>query len=32
VEQRSGQQVEQHLVDGGFLRKKDIEQAHADGV
>ncbi len=32
VEQRTGQQVEQHLIDGGYLRKDDIEQAHAAGV
>lgn len=32
VEERSGQEVEQHLLDGGYLRKDDIEQAHAQGV
>ncbi len=32
VEQRTGQQVEQHLIDGGYLRKDDIEQAHAARV
>lgn len=32
VEQRTGQEVEQHLVDGGYLRKDDIEEAHAQGV
>jgi len=32
VEQRTGQQVSQHLVDGGYMRKDDIERAHADGV
>jgi len=32
VEQRSGQAVEQHLMDGGYLRKDDIEQAHQHGV
>jgi transposase len=32
VEQRSGGKVEQHLVDGGYLRKDDIEQAHSQGV
>ena len=32
VEQRSGQQVEQQLVDGGYMRKQDIEQTHAQGV
>jgi len=32
VERRTGQQVCQHLVDGGYLRKDDIEQAHGAGV
>ena len=32
VEQRSGGKVEQHLLDGGYLRTQDIEQAHAQGV
>jgi transposase len=32
VEQRTGQEVKQHLVDGGYLRNEDLEQAHADGV
>jgi transposase len=32
VEQRSGRKVEEHLLDGGYLRKDDIEQAHAQGV
>ena len=32
VEERTGQQVAQHLLDGGYLRKDDIEQAHAQGV
>ena len=32
VEQRSGQEVEQHLLDGGYMRKDDIEQAHGAGV
>ncbi|MGC2208555.1 MAG: IS1182 family transposase [Candidatus Korobacteraceae bacterium] len=32
VEQRSGQAVEQHLMDGGYLRKDDIEQAHQHRV
>src|SRR5215469_2035356 len=32
VEQRSGGRVEQHLLDGGYLRKEDIEQAHEQGV
>jgi transposase len=32
VEQRSGGTVEQHLLDGGYLRMADLEQAHAQGV
>ena len=32
VEERTGQQVEQHLMDGGYLRKDDIEQAHQQRV
>jgi len=32
VEQRSGGRVEQHLLDGGYLRKEDIERAHEQGV
>lgn len=32
VEQRTGQHVAQHLMDGGYMRKDDIEQAHAAGV
>jgi transposase len=32
VEQRSGRAVEQHLLDGGYLRMADIEQAHEQGV
>ena len=32
VEQRSGRKVEQHLLDGGYMRKDDIEQAHQQGV
>ena len=31
-EQRSGQKVEQHLLDGGYLRNQDLEQAHQQGV
>ena len=27
VEQRTGGKVEQHLIDGGYLRKQDIEKA-----
>lgn len=32
VEQRSGGKVEQHLLDGGYLRNEDIEQAHEQEV
>jgi len=32
VEQRSGGKVEQQLLDGGYLRMADIEQAHEQGV
>jgi transposase len=32
VEQRSGRAVEQHLLDGGYLRIQDIEHAHERGV
>lgn len=32
VEQRTGQPIAQHLIDGGYMRKDDIEQAHAAGV
>lgn len=32
VEQRSGGKVEQHLVDGGYLRREDIERAHEQKV
>jgi transposase len=32
VNQRSGQRVAQHLMDGGYMRKDDIEQAQAVGV
>jgi hypothetical protein len=32
VEQRTGQKVEQQLLDGGYLRMEDIEQAHQQGV
>jgi len=32
VEQRSGSKVEQHLLDGGYLRMADLEQAHQQGV
>jgi transposase len=32
VEQRTGGKVEQHLMDGGYLRMEDIVQAHQQGV
>jgi hypothetical protein len=32
VQERTGRQVEQHLIDGGYLKTEDIEQAHAAGV
>jgi hypothetical protein len=32
VEQRTGGKVEQHLVDGGYLRTEDIVEAHQQGV
>ena len=32
VEQRSGGKVEQHLLDGGYLRMADLEQAQPQGV
>jgi transposase len=32
VEQRTGGKVEQHLLDGGYLKMDDIEQAHEQGV
>jgi transposase len=32
VEERSGGKVEQHLLDGGYLRTADIQQAQADSV
>jgi len=32
VEQRSGSKVEQHLLDGGYLRLADLEQAQQQGV
>jgi hypothetical protein len=32
VERRTGRKVDQHLLDGGYLRGQDIDQAHADGV
>src|SRR6202522_1240896 len=32
VEQRTSCKVEQHLLDGGYLRMEDIVQAHQQGV
>ena len=32
VERRTGGKVEQHLMDGGYLRIEDIEQAYQQGV
>jgi transposase len=32
VQQRSGRKVEQHLLDGGYLRNDDVEKAHGQGV
>jgi transposase len=32
VEQRSGEKVRQHLLDGGYMKLQDIEQAHEQGV
>jgi transposase len=32
VEQRTGGNVQQHLIDGGYMRSEDIERAHAQGV
>ena len=32
VEQRTGSKVEQHLMDGGYLRTEDIERAQEHGV
>jgi hypothetical protein len=32
VEERTGRQVEQHLLDGGYMRTDDIEQAHTKSV
>jgi transposase len=32
VEQRTGQKVREHLVDGGYLVKEEIEQAAAEDV
>jgi transposase len=32
VEQRTAANVGQHLLDGGYMRKDDLERAHAAGV
>jgi transposase len=32
VEERTGGQVQEHLLDGGYLRRDDLEEAHAQGV
>lgn len=32
VEERTGKKVEEHLLDGGYLRTEDIEEAHEDEV
>src|SRR5271168_1216755 len=32
VEQRTGGKVEQHLLDGGYMRMEDIVDAHQQGV
>jgi transposase len=32
VEKRSGGKMEQHLLDGGYLRNEDLERAHQQGV
>lgn len=32
VEQRTGRKVKEHLFDGGFIKKKSIDQAEASGV
>jgi hypothetical protein len=32
VEQRTGGKVTEHLLDGGYLRTQDIEEAHEQGV
>ena len=32
VEKRTGGRVEEHLVDGGYLRNEDLEEAHTQGV
>jgi transposase len=32
VEERTGKKVKEHLLDGGYLRTEDIEEAHKDEV
>jgi transposase len=32
VEQRTGGKVSQHLLDGGYLRRDDLERAHSSAV
>ena len=32
VEDRTGRKVEEHLLDGGYMRSDDIERAHEQGV
>jgi transposase len=32
VEHRTQRKIKQHLLDGGYMRKDDIEQAHTQGV
>jgi transposase len=32
VEKRTGGKVEEHLLDGGYLRTEDLEEAHPQGV
>lgn len=32
VEQRTGQKVQEHLIDGGFLVKEEVERAADEGV
>jgi transposase len=32
VEKRTGRKVQEHLADGGYLRKEDLKEAHEQGV
>jgi transposase len=32
VQRRTGRKVDEHLLDGGYLRTEDIEKAHRQGV